>query len=168
MGKITEAWERLKMITLSKAIAMAPEVTSCTIGPKRPPLEEEEPDADYEQPDLSKAVTSTPLKPRKPRRVATKDHNLEVSEIKKERENNLITEEIVNLELVKQECLRKFEIQITRLTDVSSISSFSLLNLVRMNCVQETLTLPMWALKTSNLSLVFYQFGVMVRSIVNN
>lgn len=117
---ITQAWDRLKITTLSKAIAMAPNVTSCTIGPKCLPLDEEEPDTDSEQPNLGTAVTSTPLKRRKPR-VAAADDSFEVSEIQEEREpDNLITEDMNSLELaVKRECLRRLEIQITRLSEVS-------------------------------------------------
>lgn len=117
---ITQAWDRLKITTLSKAIAMAPNVTCCTIGPKCLPLDEEEPDTDSEQPNLGNAVTSTPLKRRKPR-VAAADDSFEVSEIQEETEpDNLITEDMNSLELaVKRECLRRLEIQITRLSEVS-------------------------------------------------
>lgn len=103
VDKMTQCWNNLKVTALSKAIAIAPDVGVCTIGPKSD-------DTNCEKLDLSSAVTSTPLKPQTFARNDNMNISFCSSQLKKSFHKTMLEdEESSKLESLRVMCLDKIE-----------------------------------------------------------
>ncbi|XP_046680823.1 uncharacterized protein LOC124367765 isoform X2 [Homalodisca vitripennis] len=129
--KVTQAWNKLKINALSKAIAIVPDVGPCTIGPKSLSVSNSDCDksdaGDIDKPgdiDLSEAITSTPLKsknlnmkPKMKARFGTLEekndsYSFDISEIPPA--ENYSCDEYKEVEALRKLCLFKIEAQVER------------------------------------------------------
>uniref|UniRef100_A0A1B6FDP1 mRNA export factor GLE1 n=1 Tax=Cuerna arida TaxID=1464854 RepID=A0A1B6FDP1_9HEMI len=126
--KITQAWNKLKINALSKAIAIVPEVGPCTIGPKSFSAlisDFDKSDAvDIDKVDLSEAVTSTPFKPKnlnvKPKMkaklgtLAEKNDSNTFDDSESPPAEDHSCDEYKEIEALRKLCLSKVEAQVER------------------------------------------------------
>ncbi|XP_054289349.1 mRNA export factor Gle1 isoform X2 [Macrosteles quadrilineatus] len=122
-NKIYQAWNRLKINALSKAIAIAPDVVNCTIGPHSHSTDTPDFESiDNEKVDLQNVVTSTPLKSNERIKVKKiedsvdcyKSETFNISQIIHDSNVSPTSYEVDQLTLLKNECLKNIETQIVK------------------------------------------------------